>query len=165
MQEMQVRSLGWDDPLEEGMAPTPVFLLGECHGQRTLAGYNPGGHEESGRTEHTRTRLKLYRCQSQSLTFSALYLFVRKFYFLQALKHVLCQPFITARQQSEHLGGDGLTSPVGGFPWIRREEPPWKSSPNCAGILFVCSHCCELGHCLQARAEVSSPSECQRRAC
>ena len=28
MQETQVRSLGWEDSLEEGMAATPVFLLG-----------------------------------------------------------------------------------------------------------------------------------------
>ena len=26
MQEMQVRSLGWEDPLEEEMVTTPVFL-------------------------------------------------------------------------------------------------------------------------------------------
>ena len=26
---MQVQSLGWEEPLEEGMEPTPVFLLGE----------------------------------------------------------------------------------------------------------------------------------------
>ena len=29
MWETWVRSLGWEDPLEEGMAPTPVFLPGE----------------------------------------------------------------------------------------------------------------------------------------
>ena len=27
----------WKDPLEKGMATTPVFLLGESHGQRSLA--------------------------------------------------------------------------------------------------------------------------------
>ena len=27
MQEMQVQSLGWEDALEKGMAPIPVFLL------------------------------------------------------------------------------------------------------------------------------------------
>ena len=37
MQEMQVRSLGPEDPLEEGMQPTPVFLPGESYGQRSLA--------------------------------------------------------------------------------------------------------------------------------
>ena len=29
MQETWVRSQGWEDSLEEGMAPTPVFLPGE----------------------------------------------------------------------------------------------------------------------------------------
>ena len=28
MQETWVQSLGWEDSLEEGMAPTPVFLPG-----------------------------------------------------------------------------------------------------------------------------------------
>ena len=28
-------SLGWEDPLEEGLQPTPVFLPGEFHGQRS----------------------------------------------------------------------------------------------------------------------------------
>jgi len=28
-----------EDPLEEEMAPTPVFLPGESHRQRSLAGY------------------------------------------------------------------------------------------------------------------------------
>ena len=31
--------------------PTPVFLAGESHGQRSLAGYSPWGHKESGTTE------------------------------------------------------------------------------------------------------------------
>ena len=38
MQETQVRSLGWEDPLEKGIATTPVFLTGESHGERSLAG-------------------------------------------------------------------------------------------------------------------------------
>ena len=49
MQETQVQSLGQEDslekemgdPLEKGRAwlPTPVFLPGESHGQRSLAGW------------------------------------------------------------------------------------------------------------------------------
>ena len=31
--------------------PTPVFLPGEFHGQRNLAGYSPWGHKESDMTE------------------------------------------------------------------------------------------------------------------
>ena len=36
MQENQVQSLGQEDPLEKGMAITPVFLLRKPHGQRDL---------------------------------------------------------------------------------------------------------------------------------
>ena len=45
--------MGWEDPLEDGMAYTPVFLPGESHGQRNLAGYNTQGHKESDMTEAT----------------------------------------------------------------------------------------------------------------
>ena len=33
--------------------PTPVFLPGESHGQRSLAGYSPWGHKESNTAEAT----------------------------------------------------------------------------------------------------------------
>ena len=39
--------------LEEDWQPTPVFLPGESHGQRTLVGYSPLGHKESDTTEVT----------------------------------------------------------------------------------------------------------------
>ena len=32
---------------------TPVFLLGESHGQRSLVGHGPWGHKESDMTEMT----------------------------------------------------------------------------------------------------------------
>ena len=38
LQEMQVPSLGQEDALVEGIAPALVFLPGESHGQRSLAG-------------------------------------------------------------------------------------------------------------------------------
>ena len=36
---------GWEDPLEEEMATTPVFLPGESHGQWSLADYSPWGRK------------------------------------------------------------------------------------------------------------------------
>ena len=41
--------------------PTPVFLPGESHGQRSLAGYSPRGRKESNTTEqfHFTFHLKL----------------------------------------------------------------------------------------------------------
>ena len=49
MQETWVQSLGLEDPLEQEIAPIPVFLPGISHGQRSPAGYSPGGHK---RVEH-----------------------------------------------------------------------------------------------------------------
>ena len=40
MQETQVQSLGWEDPLKKEWLLTPVFLSGEFHGQRSLVGYS-----------------------------------------------------------------------------------------------------------------------------
>ena len=54
-QEMQVQSLGWEDPLEEEMASAPVFSPGKSHGQRSLAGYSPWGHKESDTAEQLST--------------------------------------------------------------------------------------------------------------
>ena len=44
--ETRVWSLGGEDLLEEGMQPTPVFLPGESHEQRSLVGYSVWGHKE-----------------------------------------------------------------------------------------------------------------------
>ena len=50
IKRQRVRSLGWEDPVEEGMAPTPVLFPGESHGQRSLMGY---GHTELDMTKAT----------------------------------------------------------------------------------------------------------------
>ena len=52
---MWVRSLGWEDPLEEEMAIHPVFLPGETQAQRNLVGYGPWGCKELDTTKHTHT--------------------------------------------------------------------------------------------------------------
>ena len=46
------RSLGWEDPLEEERATTPVFLPGKFNGQRSFAGHSPRSYKESNMTEH-----------------------------------------------------------------------------------------------------------------
>ena len=50
-QEALVQSLGWEGPRRRVWQPSPVFSPGEFHGQRSLAGYNPQGHQESDTTE------------------------------------------------------------------------------------------------------------------
>ena len=42
-------------PRSRKWQPTPVFLLGQFHGQRRLVGYLPWHHEESDTTEHVHT--------------------------------------------------------------------------------------------------------------
>ena len=42
-----VRKIPW----RRAWQPTPVFLRGESHGQRSLAGYSPWKHKESDMTE------------------------------------------------------------------------------------------------------------------
>ena len=45
-------------PWRKKWQPTPVFLLGKSHGQRSLADYDPWGHKQLDVTEvtsHTRT--------------------------------------------------------------------------------------------------------------
>ena len=51
MWETRVRSLGLEDPLGRKWQPTPVFLPGLSHGQRSLVGYSPQGRKEWDTTE------------------------------------------------------------------------------------------------------------------
>ena len=43
----------WSRNWSRKWQPTPVFLPGKLHGQRSQAGYSPWGHKESDMTEHT----------------------------------------------------------------------------------------------------------------
>ena len=60
---MQVRSLGREDPLEEGLATHTSILAWRIHGQRSLVGYSPWGRKELDTTEHTHTHT--CRCWGQ----------------------------------------------------------------------------------------------------
>ena len=58
MWETWVWCLDWEDPLEKPWQNTPVFLPGEFHRQRSLAGYSPQNCKESDANErliHTHT--------------------------------------------------------------------------------------------------------------
>ena len=47
MQEIQVQSQGGEGPWRRAWQPTPVFLPGESHGQRSLVGYGVHGVAKS----------------------------------------------------------------------------------------------------------------------
>ena len=52
-----VRKIPW----RRAWQPTPVFLPGESHGQRSLAGYSPWGHTESDMTQRLSSSSSSYR--------------------------------------------------------------------------------------------------------
>ena len=51
LQETWVRSLVRKIPWKREWQPTPVFLLGEVHGQRSLVGYSPWSCKELDTTD------------------------------------------------------------------------------------------------------------------
>ena len=61
MQETQVQSLGWEDPLEKGMATHSSICAWKIPWTESLVGYSPWGHKKIRHnlaTEHTRTAIK-----------------------------------------------------------------------------------------------------------
>ena len=87
MQETWIWTLGWKTPWRRAWQPIPVFLPGESHGQRSLAGYSPGGHKESDMTEQLNNNSKHWCLQFNSV---------------QSLSRVrlFATPWIAARQAS-----------------------------------------------------------------
>ena len=68
MQETWIQPLGGEDNLEKGIAPPPVFLPEEPHGQRSLASYTPWGCKESDMIEqltHAHTHTQSHSLQSE----------------------------------------------------------------------------------------------------
>ena len=59
MQETQVRSLGWEDPLEKGMAAHSSILAWRILWTEEPGGYSPQGHKESDTTEQRTHSLSL----------------------------------------------------------------------------------------------------------
>ena len=51
MQENWVQSLGWEDPLEKGMATHSSILAQRIQWTGEMAGYNPWGCKKSDMTE------------------------------------------------------------------------------------------------------------------
>ena len=51
-------------PWRRKWLPTPVFLPGEFHGERSLVGYSPWGHKESDMTFLKSIELAIHSYQS-----------------------------------------------------------------------------------------------------
>ena len=50
-------------PWSRKWPPTPIFLPGKFHGQKSLVGYSPWGHKELDTTEHLCTHMQLSQAQ------------------------------------------------------------------------------------------------------
>ena len=57
-------------PWSRKWQPTPIFLLGTSHGQRSLTGYRPWGRKELDTTEHTYMSLVLQKSSKTVLCVS-----------------------------------------------------------------------------------------------
>ena len=75
MWETQVQSLGWEDPLEWRWKSTPVFLPGESHGQRSLAGHGPWGRK-AGHNWAINTTIQGTEKEAIPYSFLEIYLFL-----------------------------------------------------------------------------------------
>ena len=54
MQKTWVQSLGQEDPWNRKWQPTPLFLPGKFHGQRSLLGYGQWRYKKLKMAEHAR---------------------------------------------------------------------------------------------------------------
>ena len=86
-QETWVRSLGQEDPLSRKWQSAPIFLPGQFHKQRSLAGYTPWGYKESDATEHD-----FY------LTWFFIWFLSYTCELIQIFNYIMCCPINTALQ-------------------------------------------------------------------
>ena len=79
LQEIWDRFLDWEDPMEEKWQPTPVFLPGKSHGQRSQADYMAS--QESDMTYQLTTTTTILTFGSGS--FSSLFAYVCQIIFIK----------------------------------------------------------------------------------
>ena len=82
-----VRKILW----RRAQQPTPVFLPGESHGQRTLEGYSPQGHRDLNMSEVTQ--------QQQQHICVHVYIYTNVFDLLCACIFVLCELSVSLLDQ------------------------------------------------------------------
>ena len=68
MKDTWVCSLGQEVPLEKGTATQSSILAGEIHGQSSLAGYSPWGHDWVTVTQHQSTGIFWVSCLTAILS-------------------------------------------------------------------------------------------------
>ena len=111
MQKTQVRSLAWEDPLEEEMAIHSSILAWDIHGQRSLVGYSPWFHRELDMTKHMSTVHKVslhFRWQEgeedkNPLGFSNLTCFLPYNYRIALQTHYYVSRLLTFAKCNDHF--------------------------------------------------------------
>ena len=132
MQKTQARSLGREDPLEEGMATHSSILPGESHGQRSLAGYSPWGCKEWDTTERLPQHTAI---ESAEVVESRSWKRERS----KAKRQViLLHPSLVLIASQRELPGTPITmffpswkpssSPSGSWGQLNKEQAPWFES-------------------------------------
>ena len=99
-------------PWRREWQPTPVFLPGEFHGQRSLVGYSPWDHKESDTAE--RLILSLFRCIDNGeifLTWPGL-AFIKSFIVNVDVK----MDFVSISQHQREIFYDPMDFSTTGFP-------------------------------------------------
>ena len=67
MQEIPVRSLGWEDPLEKGKVTHSSILAQRTPWTEEPGGYSPWGHKESDMTERLTTTNSMWTVRTTEL--------------------------------------------------------------------------------------------------
>ena len=88
-------------PWRKAWQHTPVFLIGESHGQRSLAGYSPSDHTELDMTQATQHVFYLENIQSYTTAFQHFWHYNRFWYFshnegLDGATFLKCVPWSTS---------------------------------------------------------------------
>ena len=141
-------------PWSRKWCPTPVFLPGKFHGQRSLVGYSPWGHKELGTIEHS-TALLHWSCYLSQLIYSCFFksTSVSKIGFLFGLVWELIifsvslrKDILSSRQwKTNTCSSSNVVSPLGHvfnevllLPFFTASlQPP--GSPCCCRVLSVWS--------------------------
>ena len=136
MEETQVWSLG-QDPLEwqrREWQPTPVFLPGEVHGQRNLAGNSPCGHNKSDTTERLTLSL-FFHVPTYLLSFIYLFYYLSPLYLISIHPSTIYLSIyhlspITGEGHGTPLQCSCLEKPMDRGVWWLQSPGPQESDPT-----------------------------------
>ena len=129
MREAQVQTQGQEDLLQKEMAKHSSILLGESHGQRSLAGHSPRGHKESDTAERLTLSLSHF-------TLPAKVRLVKAMVFPVVLYG--CESWTIKKAERQRIDAFEL------WCWRRLLRAPWTARRSNQSILKEISPVCSL---------------------